>query len=63
MVLICNADLNYSLSSAKPLYLTPDQYAQVNCLYMLAQAKSNHIILDGIHPDKITDIINVIATS
>ena len=29
---ICNDDLNYCLLRAKPLYLTPDQHAQVNCL-------------------------------
>ena len=41
---ICNADLNYCLLRAKPLCLTPDQHSQVNCLYELSLAKSNHII-------------------
>ena len=59
---ICNADLNYCLLRAKPLYLTPDQHAQVNCLYELSLAKSNHRIIDGFDPDEITDIINAIAT-
>ena len=59
---ICNADLNYCLIRAKPLCLTPDQHAQVNSLYELSLAKSNHIIIDGFDPDEITDIINAIAT-
>ena len=45
-----------------PLCLTPDQHAQVNSLYELSLAKSNHIIIDGFDPDEITDIINAIAT-
>ena len=40
----------------------PDQHAQVNCLYELSLAKSNHRIIDGFDPDEITDIINAIAT-
>ena len=59
---ICNADLNYCLLRAKPLCLTPEQHAQVNSLYELSLAKSNHIIIDGFDPDEITDIINDIAT-
>ena len=59
---ICNADLNYCLLHAKPLCLTPDQHAQVNCLYELLLAKSNHIIIDGYNPDEINDTINAIAT-
>ena len=59
---ICNADLNYCLIRAKPLCLTPDQHAQVNCLYELSLAKSNHIIIDGLNPDEITDTIIAIAT-
>ena len=59
---ICNADLNYCLLRANPLCLTPDQHAQVNCLYELSLAKSNHIIIDGLNPDKITDTIYAIAT-
>ena len=47
---ICNADLNYCY--AKPLCLTPDQHAQMNCLYELS---SNHRIINGFDPDKITD--------
>ena len=39
---ICNADLNYCLTRAKPLCLTPDQYAQVNCLYELLLEKINN---------------------
>ena len=54
---ICNADLNYCLLRAKP-----DQHAQVNSLYELSLAKSNHIIIDGFDHDEITDIINAIAT-
>ena len=57
---ICNADLNYCLLRAKPLCLTPDQHAQVNCLNELSLA--NHRIIDGFDPDEITDIINAIAT-
>ena len=61
---ICNADLNYCLlrARARPLCLTPDQHAHVNCLYELSLAKSNHRIIDGFDPDEITDIINAIAT-
>ena len=59
---ICNADLNYCLLHAKSLCLTPDQHAQVNCLYELSLAKTNHIITDGFNPDEITDTINAIAT-
>ena len=36
---ICNADLNYCLLRTKPLCLTSDQHAQVNCLYELSLAK------------------------
>ena len=59
---ICNADLYYCLIRAKPLCSTPDQHAQVNSLYELSLAKSNHIIIDGFDPDENTDIINTIAT-
>ena len=59
---ICNADLNYCLLPDKPLCLTPDQHAQVNCLYELSLAKSNHIIIDRFNPDEINDTINAIAT-
>ena len=59
---ICNADLNYCLLRAKPLCSTPDQHAQVNCLYELSLAKSNHIIIDGVNPEEITDTIISIAT-
>ena len=59
---ICNADLNYCLLRDKPLCLTPDQHAQVICFYELSLAKCNHIIIDGLNPDEITDTINVIAT-
>ena len=55
---ICNADLNYCLLRAKPLCLMADQHAQVNSLYELSLVKSNHIIIDGIDPDEITEIIN-----
>ena len=44
---ICNVDLNYCLLCAKPLCLTSDQHAHVNCLYELLLAKSNHIIIDA----------------
>ena len=54
---ISNADLNYCLLRAKPLCLMPDQHAQVNCLYELSLAKTNHIIIDGFDPDVITDTI------
>ena len=54
-------DLNYCLLRAKPLCLTPDQHARVNCLYELSLAKTNHIIINGFNPDEITDTINVIA--
>ena len=40
---ICNDNLNYCLLRAKPLCLTPDQHAQVNCLYELSLAKSKII--------------------
>ena len=59
---ICNADLNYCLICAKSLCLMSDQYVQMNSLYELLLAKSNHIIIDGFDPDEITDIINAIAT-
>ena len=59
---ICNADLNYCLLRAKPLCLPPDQHAQVNCLYELSLAKTNHIIIDGFNPDEIADTIYAIAT-
>ena len=49
---ICNADLNYCLLRAKPLCLTLDQRAQVNCLYALSLAKSNHIIIVGLFPTR-----------
>ena len=51
---ICNANMNYCLLRAKPLYLKLDQHAQVNCLYELSLAKSNHIIIDGFNPDEIS---------
>ena len=60
---ICYSDLNYCLLRAKPLCLTPDQHAQVNCLYELSLAKSNLITFDRINSDEITEIINFIATS
>ena len=47
---ICNADLNYCLLRARPLCLTPDQHAQVNCLYELSLAKSN--LLVGLIPTR-----------
>ena len=59
---ICNDDLNYCLIRAKPLCLTPDQHEQVNSLYELSLPKSNHIIIDELDPDEITDIVNAIAT-
>ena len=59
---ICNADLNYCLLRAKPLCLMPDQHAQVNCLYELLLANTNHIIIDSFNPDEITETINAIAT-
>ena len=59
---ICYADLNYCLLRAKPLCLAPDQHVQVNSLYELSLAKSNHIIIDGFSPDEITDTIIAIAT-
>ena len=59
---ICNAHLIYCLLRAKPLCLTPDQHAPVNCLYELSLAKSNHRIIDGFNPDEITDTIIAIAT-
>ena len=59
---ICNSDLYYCLLPAKPLCLTPDQHAQVNCSYELSLVKSNHIIIDGFNPDEITDTIIAIAT-
>ena len=59
---ICNADLNHCLLRAKPLCLTPDKPAKVNSLYELSLAKSNHIIIDGLNPDDITDTIIAIAT-
>ena len=58
----CNADLNYCLLRDKPLCLTSDQHAQVNCLYELLLAKNNHIIIDVFDPDEITDTIIAIAT-
>ena len=60
---IYNADLNYCLLRAKPLCLTPDQHAQVNSLYELSLAKSNHIIIDGFNPDEINDTINYFTNS
>ena len=55
---ICNANLNYCLLRAKPLCSTPDQHPQVNCCkYELLLAKSNHIIIDGLNPNEITDTI------
>ena len=59
---MCNAYLNYCLLRDKPLCSTPDQHAQVNCLYELSLAKSNHIIIDGLNADEITKTINAIAT-
>ena len=59
---ICNDDLNYCLLHAKPLCLTPDQHAQVNCLYELSLEKANYIIIDGFDSDEITDTIIAIAT-
>ena len=59
---ICNADMNYCLLRAKQLCLTSDQHAQVNCVYELSLAKSNHIIIDVFNPDEITGTINAIAT-
>ena len=50
VLILCNADLNYCLLRAKPLWLTPDQHAQVNRLYELSLAKSNHNI--SIDPTK-----------
>ena len=58
---ICNADLNFCLLRAKPLCLTPDQHAQVNCLYELSLAKSNSIFIAGFNPDKIIETIRAIA--
>ena len=46
LIYVCNSGLNYCLLRANPLCLTPDQHAQVNCLYELSLAKSNHIIID-----------------
>ena len=43
------------ICNANPLCLTPDQHAQMNSLYELSLAKSNHIIIDGFDPDEITD--------
>ena len=54
---ICNGNLNYCLLRGKPLCLTPDQHAQVNCLYELSLAKSNHMVIDGFNPDEITETI------
>ena len=62
IIIICNADLNYCLLRAKPLSLTPDQHAHVNCLYELSLAKCNHIIIDGFNPKEITGSIIAIAT-
>ena len=59
---ICNADLNYCLLRAKPLCLTPDQHAQVTCLYELSLEKTNHLIIDGFNPDKIAGTMYPIAT-
>ena len=59
---ICNADLNYCLLPSNAICLTSDQHAQVNSLYQLSLANSNHIIIDGFDPDEITDSINTIAT-
>ena len=59
---ICNADLIYCLLRAKPLCLTSYQHSQVNCLYELSLAKTNHVSIDGFNPDEITDTINAIAT-
>ena len=59
---ICNADLNYCLLRVKPLCLKPDQHAQVNCLYELSLAKSNHVIIDDFNPDEITETINANTT-
>ena len=45
------------------LCLTPDQHAQVNCLYELSLAKkNNHIIIDEFNPDEITESTNAIVT-
>ena len=52
---ICNADQNYYLLRAK-------LHAQVNSLYELSLAKSNHRIIERFDPVEITDIINAIAT-
>ena len=58
---ICNADLNYCLLRAKQLCLTPDQHAQVNCLYELSLEKSNYIITDGFNPDEITQTLILVT--
>ena len=38
----CNADLNCCLLRARPLCLTPDQHAHVNCLYELSLAVQSY---------------------
>ena len=37
-----------SIEKSKPNVLLDEQQAQVNCLYTLCQAKSNHLTINGL---------------
>ena len=42
---IFNCDMMSSIEKSKPNILLDEQWAQVNCLYTLCQAKSSHLLM------------------
>ena len=54
---IFNCDIMSSIEKSKSILLLCEQQVQVNCLYALCQAKSNHLTINGLSTYKINDMI------
>ena len=52
-----------SIKKCKTYVVLDEQQAQVQCLYTLCQAKSNHLIINGFSSDEINYLIEFITTS
>ena len=60
---IFNCDIMSSIEKSKQNVLLDEQQAQVNCLYILCQAKSSHLTINGLSNDEINYMIELITTS